>query len=126
MHVFHFRGLSSVLVFLLAILGIVLVFLALPASFMMVLWNALVFEGVKGPEINLYQGFLLWGIVLVILKMVFKPEIQLEFVKPNASKAGKSAKDATAKSLDSPVAAPLETQADESQASSPEPKSPKH
>jgi Sec-independent protein translocase protein TatA len=124
MHVFHFRGLSSVLVFLLAILGIVLVFLALPASFMMVLWNALVFEGAKGPEINLYQGFLLWGIVLVILKLVFKPEIQLEFVKSNASKAGKSAKDAT-KSVDAEVIAPLETQVDDAQSSKPEQKSPK-
>ncbi len=126
MHVFHFRGLSSVLVFLLAIVGIALVFLALPASFMMVLWNALVFEGAKGPEINLYQGLLLWGIVLVILKLVFKPEIQLEFVKPNANKAGKSAKDATSTSVSSEINTPLETQADESQVSKPEQKSPKH
>ncbi|NBV43136.1 hypothetical protein EBR96_10285 [bacterium] len=122
MHVFHFRGLSSVLMFLLAIVGIALVFLALPASFMMVLWNALVFEGAKGPEISLYQGLLLWGIVLVILKLVFKPEIQLEFVKPNA----KSAKDAAAKSVSSETSTPLETQADESQVTKPEQKSPKH
>lgn len=81
MHVFHIRGLSSVLLLLLAIVGAVLLLLALPATFMMVLWNALVFEAIKGPEINLYQGFLLWGMVLVALKLTLKPEIQLEFIK---------------------------------------------
>jgi hypothetical protein len=89
MHVFHIRGLSSFFVLLLAIVATLMVFLLLPASFMMVLWNALVFETFKGPEINLYQGFLLWGVMLVALKLIFKPEIQLEFVKANA-KEGKS------------------------------------
>ncbi|WP_373531083.1 hypothetical protein [Vampirovibrio sp.] len=81
MHVFHIRSLSSILLFLLAMMGAVLLLLVLPAAFMMVVWNALVFEGFKGPEINLYQGFLLWGMVLVALKLILKPEIQLEFIK---------------------------------------------
>lgn len=90
MHVFHFRGLSSYLMLLFAIVVAFLVFMALPASFMMVLWNALVFEGAKGPEIGLYQGFLLWGMVLVALKLIFKPEIQLEFIKEPKGKDVKS------------------------------------
>ena len=89
MHVFHIRGLSSFFLLLLAIIATLLVVLLLPASFMMVLWNALVYETFKGPEINLYQGFLLWGITLVALKLIFKPEIQLEFVKA-PPKNGKS------------------------------------
>lgn len=92
MHVFHFRGLSSILIFLLALIGVAIVFLAIPASFMMILWNALIFEGAKGPEINLYQGLLLWGMVLCLLKIVFKPEIRLEFVKANPAKTDKSKK----------------------------------
>ena len=85
MHVFHIKGLSSILLLLLTIAGAALLLLALPASFMMVLWNATVFEAAHGPEIDLYQGFLLWGMILVALKLILKPEIQLEFVKaPNA------------------------------------------
>lgn len=90
MHVFHFRGLSSYLLLLLAIVAAFLIFMALPASFLMVLWNALIFEGAKGPEINLYQGFLLWGMVLVVLKLILKPEIQLEFIKESNAKDAKS------------------------------------
>lgn len=90
MHVFHFRGLSSYLLLLLAIVTAFLLFMALPASFMMVLWNALIFEGAKGPQIDLYQGFLLWGMVLVVLKLIFKPEIQLEFIKESNGKDAKS------------------------------------
>jgi hypothetical protein len=90
MHVFHIRSLSSILMLLLAIVGAVLLLLALPASFMMVLWNALIFEGFKGPEIDMYQGLLLWGMLLVALKLILKPEIQLEFIKTSAKdkKAG--------------------------------------
>ena len=84
MHVFHIKGLSSILLLLLAVIGAALLLLALPATFLMVLWNAVIFEAAKGPEIGLYQGFLLWGIILVALKLIFKPEIQLEFIKaPN-------------------------------------------
>ncbi len=91
MHVFHIRGLSSVLMLLLAIIGAVLLLLALPAAFMMVLWNALVFEGFKGPEIDIYQGLLLWGMLLVALKLILKPEIQLEFIKAPAKDKKKGA-----------------------------------
>lgn len=90
MHVFHIKGLSSILLLLLAIVGAALILLALPASFMMVLWNATVFEAAHGPEIDLYQGFLLWGMVLVALKLILKPEIQLEFVKAPNSKTKSS------------------------------------
>jgi hypothetical protein len=81
MHVFHIKGFSGILLLILAIVSAIALFLLLPATFMMVLWNALIFEGIKGPEINLYQGFLIWGIVLVMVKLVFKPEIQLQFQK---------------------------------------------
>ncbi|HEY9687452.1 MAG TPA: hypothetical protein V6C52_10790 [Coleofasciculaceae cyanobacterium] len=78
MHVFHIRGFSGIFMVLLAILAAIVILLLLPASFMMVLWNALVFEGLRGPEIDIYQGFLLWGSVMVLIKLIFKPEIKLE------------------------------------------------
>lgn len=86
MHVFHIRGLSGFMVFLLAIVSAVLLLLLLPASFMMVLWNAFVFESFKGPEISLLQGFLLWGALMVALKVIFKPEIKFEFQPVNTKK----------------------------------------
>jgi hypothetical protein len=79
MHVFHVRGFSGVLMLALAVISAVLLLLLLPASFMMVLWNALVFESFQGPEIDLFQGFLLWGFIVVLLKLIFKPQIKFEF-----------------------------------------------
>lgn len=79
MHVFHIRGISGILVLLLAILAALVLLLLLPATFMMVLWNALVYEGLKGVQIGLYEGFLLWGMAAVLIKLIFKPQIQLQF-----------------------------------------------
>lgn len=94
MHVFHIKGFSGILLLSLAILASILVALLLPAAFLMVLWNASIFEAFKGPEIDLYQGFLLWGALAVMIKVVFKPEFQLEFIKPS-QKNGKSTKSNT-------------------------------
>jgi hypothetical protein len=90
MHVFHIRGFSGILLLLLAILAAVTILLVLPSAFMMVLWNALVYEGFKGAEIDIYQGSLLWGVMVVLIKLIFKPEIQLQF--QNAKSAGKDSK----------------------------------
>jgi hypothetical protein len=86
MHVFHIKGFSGALLFFLALLATAAVLLLLPSSFMMVLWNALVFEGFKGPEIDLYQGFLLWGMLLLALKLIFRPEIQFQFLRQQPPK----------------------------------------
>jgi hypothetical protein len=91
MHVFHIRGISGLLVLLLAIVTALVLFILLPAVFMMVLWNALVFEGFKGTQIGLYEGFLLWGMAAVMIQLIFKPKIQLQFqsAKSVANKAEK-------------------------------------
>ena len=94
MHVFHIRGFSGILLLLLAILAVVALLLVLPSAFMMVLWNAMVFEGFKGVEIDIYQGFLHWAVMVVLIKLIFKPEIQLQF--QNAKAAGKAEKSADA------------------------------
>lgn len=86
MHVFQIRGFSGLMMVLLVVLAAIAVLVALPSAFMMVLWNALIFEGSKGPQVSLLQGFMLWGFVAVMIKVIFKPEIQLQFqhAKPNA------------------------------------------
>lgn len=88
MHVFQIRGFSSILVLLLAVLALVALLVALPAGFLMVLWNALVYEGLKGPEINFYQGALLWGAFAALIKLVFKPEIKFQIMSANGAKKG--------------------------------------
>ena len=65
MHVFHIKGFPGLLLVGLAVICTALLVFVLPSAFMMVLWNATVFEGLSGPEINLSQGFLLWLAVAV-------------------------------------------------------------
>src|SRR6187402_193257 len=81
MHVFQIKGLSGLLTLVLALLSGIFLLLALPSVFMMVLWNALIFEGFRGPEINLYQGMLLWGMMLLSLKLIFQPELKLQLMR---------------------------------------------
>ena len=89
MHVFQIKGLSGLIILALALISGVLIILALPSVFMMVLWNALIFEGFRGPEINLYQGFLLWGLMLICLKLIFKPEVHMQLMRehPDSSQS---------------------------------------
>lgn len=79
MHVFHIKGLPGLLLFGLALICTALLVFVLPSAFMMVLWNATVFEGLSGPEISLAQGFILWLATVILFKLIFKPEIQFQF-----------------------------------------------
>jgi hypothetical protein len=79
MQVFHIKGFSGLLLLVLGIIGTLLLVFLVPSIFMMVLWNALVFEGAKGPEIDLLQGFMLWGSVMILLKVTLNPEFQFQF-----------------------------------------------
>lgn len=92
MHVFHIKGLSGLMFLVLAVVAALLLALLLPASFMMVLWNALVYEGLGGAEINISQGLLLWAITAVLIKVVLRPEIQFQF--QSGASHGKSDKKA--------------------------------
>lgn len=81
MKVYYLNGFSGLLMILLAVVGVLALAFALPSAFMMVLWNALVFEGFSGPAIGFWQGSILWLIALLLFKLIFKPEISLEFKK---------------------------------------------
>jgi len=89
MHVFQIKGLSGLIILALALISGVLIILALPSVFMMVLWNALIFEGFRGPEINLYQVFLLCGLMLICLELIFKPEVHMQLMRehPDSSQS---------------------------------------
>jgi hypothetical protein len=79
MQVFHFKGFSAILVVLLVLVAALAILVALPSAFMMVLWNALIFEAAKGPEISILQGALLWGFIALTIKAVFFPSLGLPF-----------------------------------------------
>lgn len=93
MHVFHIRGFSGLMMVLLAVLSMLVLVVLLPSTFMMVFWNALVFEAFRGPEIDLFQGFLLWAMTAALLKIIFKPEFKLQFqqIRPPKSEGEKPA-----------------------------------
>lgn len=79
MHVFHIRGLSGLLLLILAVVLVLALVTLAPAAYLMVAWNAIVYETFHGPMIGLDQGFLLWGALLVLLKLTLRPDIQVEF-----------------------------------------------
>ena len=81
MQVFQIKGLTGLIVFILAVLGLLALFIALPSAFLMVFWNAVVFEGFEGPQIGLLQGMLLWAAALISLKLVMNPQVSFQFKK---------------------------------------------
>jgi hypothetical protein len=91
MHVFQIKGLSGLIMLALALISGLLIIFALPSVFMLVLWNALIFEGLRGPEINLYQGFLLWGMMLICLKLIFQPEVHMQLMREQSDSSQSSA-----------------------------------
>ncbi len=79
MQVFQIKGLTGALMFILALIGTLALVFLLPSSFLMVFWNATVFEGLNGPMISIGQALILWLAIMVLLKIIFKPEVQLQF-----------------------------------------------
>lgn len=87
MHMIEFKGVQGVFKFLGLLLAVLLLMVGLPSLFMMVLWNAIVFEAFGGPEIVFYQGIILWLATVVLLQILLQPEIELQVKKmPPAGK----------------------------------------
>lgn len=85
MKMIEIKGFSGLMMLLFGTLMTVLLIVALPAAFMMTLWNAIIFEGFNGPEISLLQGLLLWLAALISFKLIANPEIVVEFQKMDDS-----------------------------------------
>jgi hypothetical protein len=81
MKVFKIQGLRGILSFLLALLLLFVLVLALPSMFCTVLWNALVFEELRGPMIDWYQGGILWMLALCTFNLIFRPKINFQLGK---------------------------------------------
>ncbi|MBK8190574.1 MAG: hypothetical protein IPK79_09030 [Vampirovibrionales bacterium] len=81
MHIFEIKGVSGLIAFLAAVAGLLALAIGIPALFMMVVWNALVFEAFHGPQIGWAQGVLLWLAALILLKLALKPHVSFEFSK---------------------------------------------
>lgn len=74
---FDCSSLSGLFITLLSVVLALGVIFVLPATFWMVLWNAVVFEGLHGPFIALHQGFLLWIATLIVFKLLFNLQIMV-------------------------------------------------
>jgi hypothetical protein len=81
MRVFHIKGVSGLFMFFLAILAVIGLVVLLPTSFIMVLWNATVFEGLYGPEIHMGHALLLWAAGMIMVFLVMRPQISFNFKK---------------------------------------------
>ncbi len=62
---------------LISLLVTVFTLLVLPSLLCMALWNAIVFKLFHGVAITLFQGLLLWVMVVLVVMLVFKPQISL-------------------------------------------------
>lgn len=91
MHSVKIKGASGLMAFMALIVGLVLLAVGVPALFMMVVWNALVFEAFHGPAIGLHQGVLLWLAMLIGLKLALRPYVSFQFhkVRPDSPEANK-------------------------------------
>ena len=81
MNVLKIRNLRDLLSFLFALMMLFSLFLVLPTLFCWVCWNALVYEGFNGPQIDWFQGGILWLIVMSLINLIFRPEIQFQMTK---------------------------------------------
>lgn len=81
MNMIEIKGFKGWVMFLLSALASIALAIGLPSAFMMTLWNAVVFEGFRGPEIGFLQGVLLWIAAGIAFKLIANPEIVVEFHK---------------------------------------------
>lgn len=79
MRVFHIKGLSGLLMFILGLIGTIALTVLLPTSFIMVLWNATAFEGLGSVEIGMGEASLLWAALLALVYAIFKPQVSFHF-----------------------------------------------
>ncbi len=79
MQVFQIKGIKGFLLLFVALVGLSALLFMVPSALMMVFWNALVFEGLRGPEINFLHGLLLWVACLLVLKLVLNPQVNFQF-----------------------------------------------
>ena len=77
MSFFAFKGLGGVLLLCFLVMCALFFTLLLPSMVITALWNALVFETLKGPTIGLAQGLLLWAMALASLALWLRPNVQL-------------------------------------------------
>jgi hypothetical protein len=79
MQILLLKGFSGLLMIALLVVVVLTLVMALPSLFCLVFWNAIVFEGFRGPEINVTQAILLWAAILALLNWRFKPQFTLQF-----------------------------------------------
>jgi len=69
---------------LISLMVTLLIMLVLPSVLCTVLWNTLVFSLFQGVSISLFQGVLLWFMILLTVMIVFKPQIKVSVQRLDA------------------------------------------
>lgn len=78
---FHIKGIPGLILFVMMAVVFLLLLVAVPSVLLMVVWNAVVFEVLKGPAIQIFQGVLLALMAAVVLKVLLQPSIEVHFRK---------------------------------------------
>ena len=92
LHVFEIRGITGFFTLIVGVILAVACVTLLPAAIVMVFWNAFVFETFQGPEIQLFQGFLIWTLIVLLIKLFADPQIHFEFKQISHSEDGRDGK----------------------------------
>jgi len=79
-----FPAALGLLLSLLSLLMTLIILLVLPSVLCTVLWNTLVFSVFHGVSISLFQGVLLWFMVILTVMIVFKPQIKVSVQRLDA------------------------------------------
>jgi len=79
-----FSAVLGLLLSLVSLLITLLIMLVLPRVLCTVLWNTLVFSLFHGVSISLFQGVLLWFMVILTVMIVFKPQIKVSVQRLDA------------------------------------------
>ena len=77
------QALLGLLLSLFSLVMTVLIMLFLPSLLCTMLWNSLVFGVFHGTAISLFQGVLLWLMIILTVLIVFKPEIKVSVQRIN-------------------------------------------
>lgn len=79
-----FPAVLGLLLSLFSLLMTLLIMLVLPSVLCTVLWNTIIYSVFHGVSISLFQGVLLWFIIILTVMIVFKPQIKVSVQRLDA------------------------------------------
>jgi len=80
--IIQINGLSGLLLLGMITTGVICGFVLFPVWVMMIGWNSIVNDILKGPSINYFQAFLLWLVVALLFYLILKNSVSIKVQGP--------------------------------------------